>query len=704
MAAFWRTVTFFDRARLTPWLAVRNTVGIVLPIAVGAFTGNLLSGLAVATGALNVAFSDSHGPYYMRAQRMLTACLLVALAVFAGGLIAHNNTVALTTTTVWAFIAGLVVSLGAAAADVGTISLVTLIVFAARPVSFEKAVLTGLLALAGGLLESALSLAMWRLRRYQPERRALAAFYSELADTTSVRVSTSAAPPVTNQSLIAHQTLAGLSREHTVEAERYQLLLIQAERIRVSLLAIDGLRRRLLREGDADGLDARLAAFYEQAGRALQEISTSLFASGSSPARNNLGPATESATGALRAHRAKVADAVRAAVLDDVLHQVDALNGQLRAAGELAFSSSPEGTFQFQQREARQPWMLRLGGRLATLRANLNLNSVAFRHAVRLSACVAIAEAVGRYFHLERSYWMPMTIAIVLKPDFAATFSRGVLRLAGTFAGLLLATGLYHFLPDSVVAQIALLAALLFALRWIGPANYGIFVAAISGIVVVLVALTGVPPREVVAARGLNTLYGGALALAAYWAWPTWERGQISESLARMLDGYREYFAAVNRRFIERGEENRKLLENTRIAARLARSNIEASAERFGVEPKTTAWEMTTLAAILASSHRFIHAVMALEAGLRAHHLEGDPALLTSFGRDAEQNLRSMSAMLRHEETGRDVLPDLRARQQSLQRAEEEAGRSHGDIVAATDRITNSLNTLREQVLQWSGR
>ena len=38
-----------------------------------------------------------------------------------------------------------------------------------------------------------------------------------------------------------------------------------------------------------------------------------------------------------------------------------------------------------------------------------------------------------------------MTIAIVLKPDFTATFSRGVLRLSGTYLGLLVATGLFHF-------------------------------------------------------------------------------------------------------------------------------------------------------------------------------------------------------------------------------------------------------------------
>ena len=55
-----------------------------------------------------------------------------------------------------------------------------------------------------------------------------------------------------------------------------------------------------------------------------------------------------------------------------------------------------------------------------------------------------------------------MTIAIVLKPDFGSTFSRGVLRLGGTFIGVVFATALFHILPQSLWVQIATIAALMF--------------------------------------------------------------------------------------------------------------------------------------------------------------------------------------------------------------------------------------------------
>ena len=90
-----------------------------------------------------------------------------------------------------------------------------------------------------------------------------------------------------------------------------------------------------------------------------------------------------------------------------------------------------------------------------------------------------------------------------------------------------------------------MIAAFAVLLRWFGPANYGVFVIALTALVVLLFAMTGVIARVVIAARGLNTVAGGVIALAAYALWPTWERTRLAESLAAMFDAYRVYFEAV---------------------------------------------------------------------------------------------------------------------------------------------------------------
>src|SRR6202012_5778550 len=100
--------------------------------------------------------------------------------------------------------------------------------------------------------------------------------------------------------------------------------------------------------------------------------------------------------------------------------------------------------------------------------------------------------------------------------------------------GLVVATGIVHFYRPAATAQVALVAFFEFLLRAYGPANYGIFVTALTAMVVFLIAMSGTDPGPVMMARGLNTLAGGAIALIAYAAWPTWEGKIAPEMIAEM--------------------------------------------------------------------------------------------------------------------------------------------------------------------------
>src|SRR5207247_6923465 len=113
-----------------------------------------------------------------------------------------------------------------------------------------------------------------------------------------------------------------------------------------------------------------------------------------------------------------------------------------------------------------------------------------------LAVMVALGNGLERAFYWHRSYWLPMTIVLVLKPGFTTTFSRGLLRIGGTIVGLFLATALFRILPESQTLQVVRIFVFTLLLRWVGPANYGIFAAAISALVVLLIAITGVSPKR----------------------------------------------------------------------------------------------------------------------------------------------------------------------------------------------------------------
>jgi hypothetical protein len=168
-----------------------------------------------------------------------------------------------------------------------------------------------------------------------------------------------------------------------------------------------------------------------------------------------------------------------------------------------------------------------------------------------------------------------------------AGFTRGLLRIAGTIVGLVLATELFHLLNPGVILQVILIFVFVFLMRWLGPANYGIFGIAVSALIVLLFAIAAVPPKDVIWARGINTVAGGLLALLAYWLWPTGEHTRVSERIVGVLDAYRSYAHALSR-CNTADESSMQELERARRGARIARASLETSIDRLRAEPGTT--------------------------------------------------------------------------------------------------------------------
>jgi uncharacterized membrane protein YccC len=697
--AFWATIKQFEAEKMNPWMGFRNAIGVALPLAAGVAVGQPVAGALMSTGALNVCFSDASDPYGQRARRMLAACFLCAFSIAVGAFSGNSTIAAVILTAIWGITAGMMVAVGATQADLGTVSLVSLVVFHARPMSLEDSCLAGLAALAGGMLQTGFTLLLWPVQRYELERRELAKLYKELAAIPKAPVDGLEAPRASAQITAAREALSVMARQHTIEGDRCISLLNQAERIRLSLLTLARLKARLERDESGRGGAAIVDQVLTLAARVLGAIGAVL--SGGQTDEAAWGAEVEVLLEKLKAGKTEAGQGFLGAVHDSARFQTDALGGQLRAAVQLAASSTEKGVAEVTQQDRQKPWKLRLAGSLAVLRSNLNLESAAFRHAIRLAVCVAIGEAIGRSLSWQRTYWLPMTVAIVLKPDFTATFSRGILRTAGTIAGLVFATLLFHLMPAGLGAEILLVALLTFVLRWAGPANYGLLTAAVSALVVLLIAVSGVAPKDVIMARGVNTLAGGALALAAYLLWPTWQQRQIREVMATMLDAYREYFRRVSQVYLQPALRDEDGLNAGRSAARLTRSNVEASIDRMSVEPGVTREMIAAWNAMLASSHGLINAVMALEAAIPESKEGPPPDGFRAYCRDVEIALHSVSSALRGSKILARALPDLREGYRRMTQAGSFSSGRLALVAMETDRLTNRLNTLAEQVVKW---
>jgi uncharacterized membrane protein YccC len=706
--AFWQILTLFDSTKLSTHRAFRNALGVVLPLIAGFALHMPRGGLVVASGALNVSYSDGSDPYSVRVKRMLASSVICAVAVFVGAVSGKHVVLAVTLAGVWAFISGMFVAVGGAAPDLGIISLVTLLIYAAQHLAPREAAISGALALAGGLLQTALSVALWPVRRYDPERRALERFYLELASGASAPWNATSSPVASAHSGQAQEALLGLARDGGAESIRYRALLNQAERIRLTLLMLMRLRLRMEREiPDYPGI-AILSGYLQLASQILRDISNSLSATPSTEPQEKARQAVEALdrfSVQLREAAAATPPSFIAAVAKDAVFQMDALSGQLRAALDLTQNNAAVPGVADAPSLTPRTWKETVSSTIESFRNHLDLQSPIFRHALRLAVLVALGDILGTEVSWRRTYWLPMTIALVLKPEFTATFTRGLLRIAGTIVGLLLATELFHLFNPGVVLQVILIFAFVFLMRWLGPANYGIFGIAVSALIVLLLAIAGVPPKDVIWARGVNTVVGGALALLAYWLWPTWERTRVSERIAEMLDAYRNYVHALSH-WNPADQSSLQELERTRRAARSARANLEASIDRLSSEPGTTREQLARLSAVLASSHRFIHALMALDA-IFSHEPElASSPPLKNFISKLERTLALLASTLRGVRVPSKDLSNLREEHRLMVQSRTSEASSElarfDSINVETDRITNSVNSLAEQIMQWT--
>jgi len=666
------SLTHTQRPDVPLWVVLRNTAAVVLPLGVGLAIGYPEAGLGIGAGALDTMFSDQPGPYRQRLWQLLLASLAAVLASMCGFLIGGDLVPMLIATAAFGFFGGLLVVFGTDIARVGMTSMILLVVTASTPIpSVIGALQASGLIFAGGLLLAAFSVAAWPLQRYRPERSALAVVYRGLASLAKQQAHDDAdVPALTDAMTTLQHTLLGRHHANGRAMEAFGVLLELAERIRLELVAMAELRSNptvhtMFRADAARVLTAIAEALEEgappkQAAHALQTLQAS--------------------------EQALLGNDIRADGLSTHIH---ALSGQLAAAVRNANWAGSRGEQRAETAEARLPSALRGSAALATLRANLSTHSVAFRHALRSAVCLSIALLVSRLWNLPHGYWLPMTAAIVLRPDFAATFNFGLLRVVGTVLGLLLTTALLHFTPHDAWTHLALMAVLCMAFRYLATAHYGIAVAALTGTVVILLSFEGVNSTAAVMDRVINTALGSGMALLAYLLWPTWERGRTRAALADMFDAYADYLRALAR------PEKREAHREARTAARTARTNAQASIDRMRVEPATPTHLLDLANALFSNGNRLARTAMSLEALVADHEGLPEQAEVSGFVDHCAASLHSIAAALREQRIP-PPLPDLRGLQRSLAAllAMAENRQVAGLLVRISDRLVDNVDTL----------
>lgn len=174
-------ITSFNRSQLAVPAGLRKGVGVAVPLLAALATHHALQAVMLAIGAFSLGFIDQGGPYPARARALLVGCVCVGVSALVGSTLASIGWLVVLLLGLVGFAAGMLVAVGQTAQIMGFQLVVVLAVTSNFPFPPIPALAFAGWAVAGGLFQTVLALAPWPLRRYAPERQALAAAYRELA-------------------------------------------------------------------------------------------------------------------------------------------------------------------------------------------------------------------------------------------------------------------------------------------------------------------------------------------------------------------------------------------------------------------------------------------------------------------------------------------------------------------------------------------
>lgn len=646
-----------DRSAVDAGFTIRCAIGAGAALLLGYASGQPLLAVACGLGAISTGFASLQGVYRTRAAIMLTMALAMAATTFLGTLAARSIPIELSALALCGLGYGLFSALGAAASAVALQATIALVIFSNFPLAPRSAAECAFYVVVGALIQTMLLVSSWPMQRYPEERHALAGAFTTLARyAREIDCANPTLPPASPLAAV-EETLADprpFGRRAAYAA--FQTLFDEAERIRATL--------------------GRISA-------------TSC--AGYLPVRDTVARALESFGDAL-AHANAPNDLALLAQLnatpDD--EAVRALFGALRAVWRniaIPFRGRMLGTAGLPTIE----WF-DWEESLAVLRSNARLDAPFGRHAVRVSVTLALTGMLAHVLPLERGYWMTLTAALVLRPDFTTTVARGIARIIGTLLGVGVATALVVALPDTPHVMLAL--AIVFAAFGYAAfqMNYALYTVTITAYVVFILSLIGTPEHTAIVSRTVATLIGGSIAMLTYIFWPTWESPHTRARLLDLVRLDRGYARTLFTGLIDPSRRDGKRLREERVSVWATRAAAEASLERMLAEPRTNDEIPRDIAlGIMAATQRIGLANLVLAT---IYESADTPALpqLAPFARALETAFASSQALLSG--TPAPSLLPLREAYAELERDLTWGGRDA--LLATLDIMVDAVNTMGE--------
>lgn len=539
-----------------------SAAGVLLMGLLGYAAGGMAFAVPLSTGALTICFADNPAPLRVKAVELL-------FSTFAGGLYfalvwasLGHPWLQLLLVPLLGFSAGLVSLWGKRALAISfSLLFIAIITLGAHSAADLSTYMLGVTSfLVGGLLYTGYALLLSRILRNRTKQQALAELldalaaymtwqsnFYELQTTDDESVGRAAAlQGQVNDALQSARDLVLRERKQPLDAVWTRMLLDMLDLFEAQLAAqTDSQLLRQQFEGTdvLDGLHAGTA----QTASALSDLALALLHNrepdAPAPDPSRWAAVSSLADRLLRATPAPQTEQARAALgsllhtLREIDHWVTRLQATYAARDTAVDEPALPDVNLFVSAWRYEP---------RQLLAHLRLRSPIFRHAVRLGLSLLCGQLVARllFAHQTHDYWILLTIAVILRPNYGVTRQRLKDRLLGTLIGCFFVA----LLLDLHLGLPTILGTLFLALtfsRTFVTTNFRFTAIAASIQALLMARLLGGDIRFLVNQRLIDTVIGAALAWGFSYLLPRWEYEDAPHQVAALMRAQRDYAQTV---------------------------------------------------------------------------------------------------------------------------------------------------------------
>ena len=558
-----RELARMQPARWPVGLSIRAAITIGAPFIVGVATDSTSDCMWIAMGALMLASGERRAPYRTIFRQVLISAPIGAAGYLAGYLGALPWAAVVVAMMLVGFLAGIVSSYGQAF-SAGALQLLLTAGIAIGIPAIDPFWRCSLMFLGGAAAYACLLGVEALLARRQRQRHILADLINAAARLARAR----AAP--------------------APEAE------IEAARRAVT----DGLGAAYEALIDSNGLSSGAAGEPAAHGAILQAVDqlfTVILSSDSPEALDAAAGQLADLAAAMASGRPSPPAIGSGAPAGPLLGAVAALQAAWQAAGAGGQNAAAPGGAPANATAGRRFTVSVILDRLACGRETV-------MSALALALCLGLAYATRWFNDASHWYWVPLTVGIVMKPDFGSVFTRAVLRGVGTVGGVLIGAAALIFIPKGLL--LALLTVVLAAtLPWAKQRSYAVQTVVLTPLVLILIDLAhpGLKNIDYGLQRVVDTLIGSAIVLA--FGYFPWRRGQ-QRQVAHAFHAARAGIADCLRATISAQGRQQAIVARRRRAAYGALSNLRVQLQRSMAEPPPAGREAAAWLPLVACAER----------------------------------------------------------------------------------------------------